>query len=429
MKNKMLLAIVVISMLLSILIACGKETRAVYAAEERYLKFETPKAIFQIHQSLIDNYQKETFSKLLNLIDERFDKIMNITNWLSERFFEHKLEVTVDPMENPIYEGNPIEGFGADGYVNVQIGTDFISSNETLNTVDGFPSWTIYGFLHEMTHGITPSTILNRRWLCEGYACFLSTEAQVSFGDMTRIEADDWYQRSWKQYEKDGFVDFHFSGNKKIQDGWGYFITAWMLNKITETYGWMSHERFFASLPEEYLVAMPSFIYSHSEISTYAYCFDSLIVGYYSLAVGESLFSTFKSWGVESLPNPITTINLTGVRQQDGSYISQATVSFNGFGENSIDKTEYSYDKRTWTIYAEPLSILYNGSRFLYFRSIDTLGNIGPTGLITISVQSEISATEPFPILLISVVYLISIISVIALIYFKKRKYKSMKTD
>jgi hypothetical protein len=421
-KNNTLLTIVIISMLMSTLIVFEVETKEITATGEHYLRLETPKIIFLIYQPLIDNYGQETFSKLLNLVDERFDKIMNITNWSSERFYEHKLEVTVDPMENPMYEGNPIEGFGADGYVNIQIGTDFISSNETLNTVEGFPSWTIYGFLHEMTHGITPSTILNRRWLCEGYACFLSTEAQVSFGDMTRVEADDWYDRSWERYVGDGFVDFHFSGNRKIQDGWGYFITAWMLNNITENYGWMSHQCFFESLPEEYLVSMPSFIYSHTENSTYAYCFDSLIVGYYSLAVGESLFGKFKSWGVESLPNPITVISLTGDRNQVGSYISQVIVSLNGFGENSIEKTEYSHNKRTWTVYSEPVSILHNGSRFLYFRSIDTLGNIGPTGLITISVQSEISTTEPFPIALVSILCVIIIFSVITFIYFKKRK-------
>ncbi len=422
MKNKTLLAIVTISMLASTLTTCKVETKAVLATGEHYLRLETPKVMLQIHQSLIDKYRQETFSKLLNLVDERFDKIVNITNWSSERFYEHKLEVTVDPMENPMYEGNPIEGFGADGHVNIQLGAEFISSNEIPNTVGGFPSWTIYGFLHEMTHGITPSTILNRRWLCEGYACFLSMEVQVSFGDITRVEADDWYERSWERYVGDGFVDFHFSGNRKIQDGWGYFITAWMLNNITKTYGWMSHERFFASLPEEYLAAMPSFIYSHSENSTYAYCLDSLIVGYYSLAVGESLFNTFKSWGVESLPNPITLINLTGDRQQDGSYVSQVTVDLRGAGENSIGRTEHSFDNRTWTIYSEPFSILYNGSRFLYFRSMDALGNIGPTGLITISVQSEISTTEPFPIVFISILCMIVTISVITSIHFKKRR-------
>jgi hypothetical protein len=183
-------------MLFFTLTVCDVETNTITVAGEEYLKLETPKTIFFIYHSLIDNYGQETFSNLLTIVDERFNKIMNISHWSSERFYEHKLEVTVDPMETPLYEGNPIEGFGADGYVNIQLGADFISSNETVNTVDGFPSWTINGFLHEMTHGITPSPILNRRWLCEGYACFLSMEVQVSFGDITRVEADDWYQRS-----------------------------------------------------------------------------------------------------------------------------------------------------------------------------------------------------------------------------------------
>ena len=117
-------------MLLLTLTACEVETKIVTDAED-YLRLETPKAIFLICQSLIDKHGQETFSKLLNLVDERFDQIMNVTNWSSEIFFGHKLEVTVDSMENPMYEGNPIEGFGADGYVTIQIGAEFISSNET----------------------------------------------------------------------------------------------------------------------------------------------------------------------------------------------------------------------------------------------------------------------------------------------------------
>jgi len=422
-KAHELQAAVVILLLLLALSAIKQGGYQASAAEENYLRLETPKALYLIHQSLVDSYGQETFSRLLNLVDERFDKIMNITGWSSERFYRHKLEVTVDPLKYPIYEDNPMEGFGADGRVYIQIRTGFISTNATLNTVDGFPSWVINGFLHEMIHGITPSTILNRRWLCEGYACFLSMEVQVSFGDITRNEANDRYQRSWEPYVRDGFLDFHFSGNRTIQDGWGYFITAWMLNNITETYGWESHERFFKLLPDEYLEFMPSFVYSRSENCTYNYCFDSLIVGYYSLAAGTNLFPDFKSWGFRFLPNPITTICLNGTRAQNHAFTSGVTVSLSGMGENSIDRIDYSFDRKTWNTYAEPFLVSEN--RILYYRSTDIKGNTGPITSIGLRVDSNSPTQpqpEPFPIILVAAA-LVSMAGVCAslLWYFKKK--------
>lgn len=395
------------------------EATQTVAEKEGYVRIETTRVTYLVNQALMDRYGHETFSRLLNLVDERFDKIMNITHWSSEKFYGHKLEVMVDPLE-----GESFEGYGGEGRVNLQLGTDFISSNETLNTVDGFPSWTINGFLHEMTHGITPSTILNRRWLCEGYACFLSMEVQVSFGDRTPIEANDWYQRSWEPYIRNGFVDFHFSGNRTIQDGWGYFITAWMLNNITETYGWATHERFFASLPDEYLYYMPSFSLSLAEASSYKYYFDSLIVGYYSLAAGTSLYSSFKSWGVNVLPNPITTICLNGTPIQNHVYTSRVAVSLSAAGENEINKIQYSFDQKTWNTYVKPFPISDN--RILYCKSTDNAGNTGPTTSITLTVEPNSPTPrqpEPFPTtLVIAASASVVVVIVGLLVYFKKRK-------
>jgi hypothetical protein len=392
------------------------------AEKEGYVIMETARATYLVNQALIDRYGHETFSKLLNLVNERFDRVMNITYWSSEKFYGHKLEVSIDPLDR---EG--IVGSGGEGHTNLQLGTDFMYTNETLSTVSGFPSRAIRFFLHEMTHGITPPSVLNQRWLCEGYACFLSMEVQVSVGDVTRNEADDTYGRSWEEYVKNGYLDFNFDGNRTIQDGWGYFITAWMLNNITETYGWATHERFFASLPDEYLYWMPSFSLSPAEARSYKYDLDSLIVGYYSLAAGTSLFSSFKSWGVNVLPNPITTVSLNGTHGHNHAYASEVTVSLSAAGENGIDKIEYSFDQQTWNIYAKPFLISENG--ILYCRSTDNAGNTGPTASVNISVESN-SSTPPQPkperfpaTWAIAAVVVVIVVGFIITFHFKKRKH------
>jgi hypothetical protein len=395
----------------------GAEAIQDVAEKEGYVTIETMNATYFVNQDLTGRYGQETFPRLFRLVDERFDEIMNITGWSSERFFGKKIEVTVDKLNEAGGSGS-----GGFGHVSVFLGTDFFSTNETLNTVDGFPSWVITAFLHEMTHGITPISIAARRWLAEGYSTFLSFEVQVKFEDRTRNEVDAWYNRSWEDYVNNGYLDFHH--NTTIQDDQGTFITAWMLKNITDTYGWATQERFFASLPDDYLFYMPSFILSAAESSSYNYYLDSLLVGYYSLAAATSLYSSFKSWGVESLPNPITVIQLNGTREMNHTYTSAVSVSLSAAGENEISKIEYSFDQKNWHLYENPFSV--SSSTSLYTKSTDNAGNTGAIASITLTLGSENAPPpEPFPILpVVAVVAISAALGAGLLVYSRKRNRK-----
>jgi hypothetical protein len=387
---------------------------ATVAEKEGYVRIETTRATYFVNQTLIDPYGYGTFSGLFSFLDERFGKIMNITGWSSEKFYGQKLEVTVDPSP----KANISDGNGGYGLAHIFWGADYDLLKVNVTGVAEL-------FLHEMAHGITPPSIMTRTWLREGFACFLSNEVQVLFGDKSRTEVDEWYNTPWERYVRNGYVDFYFNQNRTIQEGYGSYITAWMLNNISETYGRATHERFFASLPDEYLYYMPSFSLSTAESSSYKYYFDSLIVGYYSLAAGTSLFSSFKSWGVKYLPNPITVVCLNGTRAQSHAYVSGVTVTLSAAGENGIDKIEYSFDQKTWNTYASPFLVSEN--RILYCRSTDSAGNTGPVTSISLSVESNSSTPpqpEPFPTVWV-VVFMVSVAvaGVGLLVYFKKHKH------
>jgi hypothetical protein len=224
---------------------------------------------------------------------------------------------------------------------------------------------------------------------------------------------------------RNGYIDSF--NNKSIQDGGGYGITAWMLNNITETCEWKTQERFFAILPDEFLYYMPSFSLSPAEASSYKYCFDSLIIGYYSLAAGTSLFNAFESWGVNVLPNPITAVYLNGTRGQNHAYASGVTVSLSAFGENDVVKIEYSFDQKNWNAYAKPF--LVSQSKILFYRSTDSEGNTGPTASISLNVEPNNPTTpQPFPAELASAIIMLALtvlVCVTVLFYFKKRNHQA----
>jgi hypothetical protein len=412
MHKRVMVSALLLTMLFASVSALRVKASETVTEKEGYVRMETTRAIYIVNQVFINRYSNQTLSGLIDDVDERFGKIMNITNWSSEKFYDHKLEVTVDPPSR----SNITEGTGGYGSAHIFWGKEFPLTNATAKLA------VISLFLHEMVHGITPQPFLTRKWLAEGYAVYLSSEVQVMFNDRSRDEVDGWYVGKWGDYVRNGYIDSF--NNKSIQNGGGYYITAWMLNNITETYGWATHERFFASLPDEYLYYMPSFSLSLAEASSYKYYFDSLIVGYYSLATGTSLFSAFKRWGVRFLPNPITIICLNGTREQNHAYTSEVTVSLSAAGENEINKIEYSFDQKTWNTYVEPFSICDN--RILYCKSTDSAGNTGPTTLITLTVESNSPTprqSEPFPTtLIIAASASVVVVIVGLLVYFKKRK-------
>jgi hypothetical protein len=380
--------------------------------KEPYVTVETDRATYLVSQFLFNLYGQENFSRLLKLVDDRFEDIRNITQWSSEKFYGSKLNVTVEQAQ----PGVGSEGIGDYGSARIMISPDFLTNKTYEKSI-------INLFLHEMTHGITPLTIRARPWLTEGFAVFLSNEVQVFFEDRTQTEADGFYEKYWRQYIENDYRDFFFDLNRTIQDGYGSYITAWMLNNITKTYGWATHERFFSLLPDDFMFYMPSFpSLSIAESLSYNYYLDSLIVSYYSQAAGTSLFGSFKSWGVRSLPNPITTISVNYASGENHSYSSPVEVSLSAAGVNEISKIEYSLDKKTWNIYTKPFSVSNDVS--IYCRSMDTVGNIGATISITLAIESsnKIPST-PFPATLVFVASVGITLAVIGLlIHFKKRK-------
>jgi hypothetical protein len=394
--------------------ALGTSESQTISQKGPYVTIDTDRATYFVSQFLFNIYGHENFSRLLKLVDDRFEDIRNITLWSSEKFYGNKLNVSVEGASE---FGS--EGFADYGSASILISPDFLTNKTYEKSI-------INLFLHEMTHGITPPTIRARGWLSEGFAVFLSNEVQVFFGDRTQAETDSSYDKIWRQYVENGYLDFFFNLNRTIQNGYGSFITAWMLNNITKTYGWATHERFFSFLPDGFLFYMPSFpTLSISESLSYNHYLDSLIVGYYSQAAGTSLFNSFKSWGVKFLPNPITTISINAIGGMNRTYSSPVEVSLSGAAENEISKTEYSFDQKTWSIYTKPFSVSDDAS--VYCRSIDNVGNIGATTSITLSFEpSSVTPSEPFPVTLVFVSSVgIALAAIGLLVHLKKRRSRA----
>jgi hypothetical protein len=413
MNKKIMVSALLLTILFASDFALAVKASETVTEKEGYVRIETTRAIYFVNQVLTNSYSNQTLSGFIGDVDERFGKIMNITTWSSERFYGHKLVVTVDPPSATNLEG----GTGGYGSAHIFWGKEFPLTNASAKLS------ILNLFLHEMFHGITPQPFITSKWLAEGLAVYFPSEVQVRFGDRNREVVDGWYVDKWKDYARNGYIDSF--NNKSIQDGGGYYITAWMLNNITETYGWQTHERFFASLPDEYLYYMPSFSLSPAEASSYKYYFDSLIVGYYSLAAGTSLFNAFKSWGVTVLPNPITTVRLNGTLGQNHAYTSGVTVTLSAAGENDIGKIEYSFDQKTWNTYAKPFSVSESG--ILFFKSTDSAGNTGPTALITLSVEANSPTplqSEPSSAIWAAVTgVIVTVVGAGLLTYLKKRKH------
>jgi hypothetical protein len=338
---------------------------------ENYAIMEKERVTYYVYRSLIDYYGQQVLSEFFDFVDVRFEKIMNITHWSSEKYYGHKLNLCVN---------SPIEGLTpiVTPVVTLRFGLNITRQNlntpnsDPLNLME--PHVTVAFFLHEMIHGIQPPPIVARRWLLEGYPSFLPLEVQVMFGDVERKTIDELYNRAWEVYVKNGYLD---QNNKPIQDDIGEYVTAWMFNNISKTYGWATHERFFEyydQFRDDFQSLLDSYVNRLSSASPYD--IDSLIVGCYSLAAGKSLYGSFRSWGVTFLPNPIVTaISLRGILGRSNWYISEVKVSLSAIGENDIDKVEYSFDNKTWNTYVRSLSIADDGIFYLYYRSSDKVGN------------------------------------------------------
>jgi PKD repeat protein len=288
-----------------------------------HVTIETENVVFSVNETIIACYGNQTLTKFLGFADERLGRIMNITSWSSERSSGHKLVVQVDPIV-----GKAEGGIASLGDVDFLLGTGW---NLTADHDSDDISQPLYGLLHEMIHAINPSAIFCRRWLSEGYSCFLSREVEVIFGDISREDADSIYNYSWVLFVSNGYVDF--DQNLPIQDDYGYYITAWMFNNLTKEYGWEIHEKFFKYYDEnrrafELLLSKWGDPVAANCSDGCGYVIDTLFLHYYSLAADEPLYDRFNRWGVTKLV-PINTMFPTAsfASSQDSPYIYQ-TVTF-----------------------------------------------------------------------------------------------------
>jgi parallel beta-helix repeat protein len=93
--------------------------------------------------------------------------------------------------------------------------------------------------------------------------------------------------------------------------------------------------------------------------------------------------------GADETP-PETTADVSGTSGDNGWYVSDVTVTLTATDEGGtglcggstggqVDYTEYSFDESSWIIYTGPFLISDEGSITLYYRSIDTAGNVEET--------------------------------------------------
>ena len=74
---------------------------------------------------------------------------------------------------------------------------------------------------------------------------------------------------------------------------------------------------------------------------------------------------------------PTTTISLSGVLGSNDWFISEVLVTLSAMDDISgVDKTEYSFDNTTWTIYVTPFNITSEGNTVIYYKSTDKAGNL-----------------------------------------------------
>lgn len=94
---------------------------------------------------------------------------------------------------------------------------------------------------------------------------------------------------------------------------------------------------------------------------------------------GEVFFDqTFVIPNIDGVP-PITNIMLDGTLGQNNWYTSNVQVTISATdneGGSGVAKTEYSFDGINWTLYTESFTINTEGTRKLYYRSVDNAGNV-----------------------------------------------------
>ncbi|TFG02924.1 MAG: trypsin-like serine protease [Promethearchaeota archaeon] len=88
---------------------------------------------------------------------------------------------------------------------------------------------------------------------------------------------------------------------------------------------------------------------------------------------------------------PETVVDLDGILNDDGWYISDVTITLEASDTLSdIDKIEYSYDGVNWNLYLEPILLSENGIHTLYYRSVDIAGNAEEIKTVIIKIDFDL---------------------------------------
>ena len=86
---------------------------------------------------------------------------------------------------------------------------------------------------------------------------------------------------------------------------------------------------------------------------------------------------TVEGWSVDNVA-PTTTLNLTGVTNAGGEFVSNVICTLTGQDNpdgSGLYLTQYSFDGNTWNNYTQPFTISTPGTTDLYYKSTDNSSN------------------------------------------------------
>lgn len=93
---------------------------------------------------------------------------------------------------------------------------------------------------------------------------------------------------------------------------------------------------------------------------------------------------------------PVTTLNLTGTANDKGEYTGEVIGNLtarDNEGGSGVSVIQYSFSGTDWYTYTKPLSIVKEGTTFVYYRSSDSAGNTEPANVKAVVVAGAASAT------------------------------------
>jgi hypothetical protein len=90
---------------------------------------------------------------------------------------------------------------------------------------------------------------------------------------------------------------------------------------------------------------------------------------------------------------PVTSIDITGVLRNDGTYNSHVSIAFTADDGNGagVDQTFFRINESEWICYQSPVEFVNNGIYDIAFKSVDKLGNEEVTQTVKMKVQMEAS--------------------------------------